>query len=277
MGGLLGSTMSSNADGEIMKSLLVKRPCIFTTAECKEIACPISGEAQAMCRHKVPHDTFVSIFMWLPPTEYDHYKVRGVCRRFWAVYQDDDNWRHLCESWGIARGVSATWRRAYNKGARQLMAKTLAAAKRSYGEDPRALMEKIEQEIMENRSLDLTSCRALTSLPEGFGDLGNLRTLHVWHCEALTSLPKRFGDLGNLKTLRMVNCTALTSLPKRFGKLVALTELSLYGCEKLASLPEGFGKLRSLTSLDLGCCFGLKSLPEGFGKLVALTKLSLYG
>ena len=80
--------------------------------------CPFSG-AQTMCEQMVPYHTLVCILMWLPPTEYDPYQVRAVCKRFWTVFEDDSNWRRLCEAWHIAEeGATATWRRVCNKAIR---------------------------------------------------------------------------------------------------------------------------------------------------------------
>ena len=43
----------------------------------------------------------------------------------------------------------------------------------------------------------------LTTLPEGFGGLENLKTLDISDCNQLTTLPEGFGDLKNLQTLNL--------------------------------------------------------------------------
>ncbi|MHA1342068.1 MAG: leucine-rich repeat domain-containing protein, partial [Promethearchaeota archaeon] len=60
----------------------------------------------------------------------------------------------------------------------------------------------------------------------------------------ITSLPETFGNLSNLKELDL-NDNELTSLPETFGNLSNLKELNLIN-NKLASLPESFGNLSNL-------------------------------
>jgi len=82
-------------------------------------------------------------------------------------------------------------------------------------------------------------CISVKILPEGFGDLRSLTSLHLYgDCDmqmSLQSLPESFGHLANLQTL----------------------DISYSGIE---ALPESFNQLRSLTSLDLSSCPANRSM-----------------
>ena len=119
-------------------------------------------------------------------------------------------------------------------------------------------------------TLNLNSHK-LTSLPESFGRLVNLRILYLYG-NKLTSLPESFGQLRNLQTLKLGN-NRLTSLPECVCQLENLQTLDL--CDnQLARLPKSFGQLINLQTLYL---YGnqLRSLPKSFSQLTNLQVLCL--
>ena len=67
------------------------------------------------------------------------------------------------------------------------------------------------------QTLDLTGCKALTSLPAEFANLTSLQTLKLSDCYALTSLPAELGRLTSLQTLNLYCCFALTFMPNLSG------------------------------------------------------------
>jgi Leucine-rich repeat (LRR) protein len=126
--------------------------------------------------------------------------------------------------------------------------------------------------IMQENTVDLTD-KDLTSLPESFGGLSNLKILHLAH-NNLSDLPESFGELFNLQQLTLTS-NRMTKLPESFGNLSALSAL-LLNYNNLTTLPESFGRLSSLTELNLNGN-QLTTLPKSFGRLSSLTKLNLYG
>ena len=72
-----------------------------------------------------------------------------------------------------------------------------------------------------------SSGNQLTSLPESFGNLSNLRNLFLEHNQ-LTSLPKKFGNLNKLHFFFIYN-NQLTSLLDSFGDLENLTGFYMFG------------------------------------------------
>ena len=101
--------------------------------------------------------------------------------------------------------------------------------------------------ILGLKKLDL-SYNKLSSLPESFGNLSNLRILYL-NDNQLSSLPESFGNLSNLRIFGL-HKNQLSSLPKSFGKLNNLTRFNLR-YNQLSSLPESFGNLSNLTRLWL--------------------------
>ena len=93
-------------------------------------------------------------------------------------------------------------------------------------------------------------------IPESFGNLARLQTLHLWENQ-LGSLPESFGNLSSLQELYLWD-NQLSSLPDSFGNLSSLQELYLWD-NHLSSLPESFDNLSSLYALQLdynpGVCF----------------------
>lgn len=121
-------------------------------------------------------------------------------------------------------------------------------------------------------ALDLSGCNALFSL-EGINKLIALTSLNVSHCDALTSLDA-IEQLTALTSLNVSHCDALTSLDG-IKQLTALTSLNVSWCDALTSL-DGINKLSALTSLDVSRCHALANL-DSVEKLTALTSLDVSG
>ncbi|MHA1311697.1 MAG: leucine-rich repeat domain-containing protein [Candidatus Helarchaeota archaeon] len=120
--------------------------------------------------------------------------------------------------------------------------------------------------------LGLYEC-GLTTLPESFGNLINLKELSL-KVNQLTTLPKSFGNLINLKELYLYK-NQLTTLPESFGSIKSLQTLDLNG-NQLMTLPESFGNLKSLEWLSL-THNELWTLPRSILKLTNLQTLDLGG
>ena len=125
------------------------------------------------------------------------------------------------------------------------------------------------------RTLNLTRCQSLETLPERVGDLSNLQTLDLFYCSNLKTLPERLGDLKSLQTLSLYRCSSLKALPERVGELSNLQTLTLKTCTSLRTLPDRVGDLRNLQKLDLSDCWSLAALPERVGDLSNLQTLDL--
>merc|ERR1719284_1186038 len=69
------------------------------------------------------------------------------------------------------------------------------------------------------------NAQRLTALPETFGQLTQLQTLHMDNNQ-LTALPETFGQLRQLQTLYMDN-NQLTALPETCGQLRQLQWLHM--------------------------------------------------
>ena len=88
------------------------------------------------------------------------------------------------------------------------------------------------------RTLTLSHCVSLVSLPSSLGRLAALEGLDLTCCESLQALPDSVGDLGALRTLLLADCFALAALPTAITRLHALTLLNLDYCDALTQLPD---------------------------------------
>ena len=121
-------------------------------------------------------------------------------------------------------------------------------------------------------TLDLRECYLL-KLPDSIGSLRNLRTLDLTLCRDLKTLPNTIGNLKELTTLNLYDCYRLENLPE-LGNLSKLTTLDLRRCYGLTQLPESIGKLSALTTLELSYCAALTHLPESIWLLLNLRTIT---
>jgi len=153
----------------------------------------------------------------------------------------------------------------------------------------RALPEGFGQ-LVNLKELNMYGCSRVQTLPEGIGEqLINLEVLVLKNCHKLGSLPESISGLQALKVLDLSSDArddwgdsipmSIRALPEGFGKLINLEELNLQDCRQLLELSADFGGLKSLKVLNLSSDYyytmSLRSLPEGFGNLTALTSLNL--
>ncbi|CAI5476573.1 unnamed protein product [Closterium sp. Yama58-4] len=128
-------------------------------------------------------------------------------------------------------------------------------------------------EISSLTSLSLHQC-GVEELPEGVGELSNLRDLHVSSCSRLTSppVPASLTCLTALEALTLSNCASLTSVPTRWDGLTRLKQLKVATCGDLTRpdplLPA------SLEALSWGSDRQAMVLPD-VSRLTGLRELSL--
>jgi Leucine-rich repeat (LRR) protein len=104
-----------------------------------------------------------------------------------------------------------------------------------------------------------------------------LQQLALAGCDSLTSLPDDFGQLGQLADAKILDlqwCGSLTRLPASIGNMQAMQELCLNFCRSLLELPAELGELKQLWVLKLDHCTALTSL-SALCQLTTVTKLSL--
>ncbi|XP_042488725.1 putative disease resistance protein RGA3 [Macadamia integrifolia] len=126
------------------------------------------------------------------------------------------------------------------------------------------------------RSLRISNCKNLESLPKDLHTLTSLRRLvigkcpalvsfqeirlpialqevKIFDCENLESLPKELHTLASLQEFVIESCPGLVSLKTRLP--IALEELEIIDCENLESLPMGIlHNLSSLQRLEIKDC-----------------------
>jgi hypothetical protein len=114
----------------------------------------------------------------------------------------------------------------------------------------------------------------LTSLPEDFSKLQNLRELAI-HDNATLDFAAALSLLAKIPTLERLDLaeTDLQVLPAEIGGLTNLKELLLWHNE-LKTLPEEIGSLQKLEWINLAMN-SIERLPAGMGKLRSLTHLDL--
>ncbi|WKA01736.1 hypothetical protein VitviT2T_020003 [Vitis vinifera] len=115
------------------------------------------------------------------------------------------------------------------------------------------------------KSLSISCCENLKSLPEGMMGMCALEYLSIGGCPSLIGLPKG-GLPATLKELRIWSCGRLESLPEGIMHYdstyaAALQALVIFKCPSLTSFPRG--KFPStLERLHIGDCEHLESISE---------------
>jgi Leucine-rich repeat (LRR) protein len=122
--------------------------------------------------------------------------------------------------------------------------------------------------------LSMAWCKNVKYLPASIVALPRLVELTTCHCN-LQELPEGVGMLESLEVLDTSWCQNMTVLPPTIGQLQSLRTLKLDVCTNLQFLPDTVCNLPSLTELSLAYCTNLCTLPESVGNLSSLRKLSL--
>lgn len=127
------------------------------------------------------------------------------------------------------------------------------------------------------KSLIISCCEKLIDLPPGLRKLERLELLEINGCHSLMMLPyEEIEGLRSLKTLTIENCNNLISISGGFHHLTALEQLSIMSCPQLTSLPDGFHNLSSLRSLNIVSCRSLAYLPVSLQHATALQSLVIH-
>ncbi|MBI5546650.1 MAG: leucine-rich repeat domain-containing protein [Deltaproteobacteria bacterium] len=112
--------------------------------------------------------------------------------------------------------------------------------------------------------------RALKSLPDDVGELGNLEEIVICDC-GLKALPASIARLGKVQNVDLTH-NRFEQFPESLCGLQGLRTLSL-GRNGLKSVPDAIGRLKKLQVLDLDQN-QLEILPEAIGGLGMLKALS---
>ncbi|XP_034703869.1 putative disease resistance protein At3g14460 [Vitis riparia] len=116
------------------------------------------------------------------------------------------------------------------------------------------------------KSLSISDCENLKSLPEEMMGMCALEDFWIVGCPSLIGLPKG-GLPATLERLTIIGCCPIIGFPR--GRLpITLKQLHISYCEKLESLPEGIMHYDStyaaaLKELEISGCPSLTSFPRG--------------
>ncbi|GAQ92491.1 hypothetical protein KFL_010280010, partial [Klebsormidium nitens] len=128
------------------------------------------------------------------------------------------------------------------------------------------------------RTLILSGCSSLTSLPPEIETCTQLQTVDLSRCKALAELPNGIGAWGgSLTSLRLAGCSLLEGLPESVTNWSSLQTISLAGAKSLKRLPEGVRGWMKVQRVNLKGCAGLEGLPEGVVNWEHLTSIVLIG
>nr|XP_019703174.1 putative disease resistance protein RGA3 isoform X1 [Elaeis guineensis]XP_029118037.1 putative disease resistance protein RGA3 isoform X1 [Elaeis guineensis]XP_029118038.1 putative disease resistance protein RGA3 isoform X1 [Elaeis guineensis]XP_029118039.1 putative disease resistance protein RGA3 isoform X1 [Elaeis guineensis]XP_029118040.1 putative disease resistance protein RGA3 isoform X1 [Elaeis guineensis] len=125
------------------------------------------------------------------------------------------------------------------------------------------------------RYMDISWCPQITTLPASITRLYNLQTLNLRACHMLEELPDGIGNLCNLRYMDISSYIKITTLPTSITRLSSLQTLNLFDCRMLIELPEGIGNLCNLRYMDISRCPKITTLPTSITRLSSLQTLNL--
>ncbi|XP_021832118.1 putative disease resistance protein RGA4 isoform X2 [Prunus avium] len=138
------------------------------------------------------------------------------------------------------------------------------------------LPKRLLQSNSRLKSLTLTSCPKLSSIPENLANLTALESLKIAWCDQLDTLPHGLRNLTSLKNLEIIECPNLSCLPEESMEgLCSLRSFSIENCPSLTSLPMGMKHLTALENLTIMYCPNMVHLPDNFQCLSALRSMAI--
>ncbi|CAI5957197.1 unnamed protein product [Closterium sp. NIES-65] len=97
-------------------------------------------------------------------------------------------------------------------------------------------------------------------LPSSLTDISSLTRLELGLC-GVERLPEGVGELSNLRELHISSCSHLTAVPASVTRLTRLEALTFSDCRKLAFAPTRLDGLTRLKQLEVASCDMLKYPP----------------
>ncbi|KAL7194472.1 hypothetical protein ACSBR1_034820 [Camellia fascicularis] len=126
------------------------------------------------------------------------------------------------------------------------------------------------------RSLWITGCVNLVSLPDEIQNLTALRTFVINSCPRLASLPSSIGNLTNLQNLMINDCEELDLSKVRGIQGLRIQTVVIGELSKLKALPQWlYGPATSINYLRIVCCPNLVKLPYWPENSTSLQKLEI--
>mmetsp|Transcript_148774 Transcript_148774/g.370698 ORF Transcript_148774/g.370698 Transcript_148774/m.370698 type:complete len:493 (-) Transcript_148774:11-1489(-) len=138
---------------------------------------------------------------------------------------------------------------------------TLATGLRASDEIFQAYMDAVVHSTRTELFLDINSFNLAKERQEKLVDALPV-SLERIVIRGLSSIPESFGKLSNLKFCNLTHSRDLVALPDSVGSLTALEDLNLGGCKSLAALPESILQLKNLKVLNLQDCGALGTVPD---------------
>eukprot|EP00904_Undaria_pinnatifida_P007505 jgi/Undpi1/3885/HiC_scaffold_16.g07253.m1 len=114
-------------------------------------------------------------------------------------------------------------------------------------------------------------------IPEGLGDLSNLKTLHLYSALLTGAIPDSLGQLFSLEELFLHGNHLSGQIPASLGNLKCLRKLFLNSNELVGPVPPELGRLSSLDTLNLSWNNLEGEVPPGVRALRNLQLLSIEG
>ncbi|KAI3721426.1 hypothetical protein L2E82_32437 [Cichorium intybus] len=113
----------------------------------------------------------------------------------------------------------------------------------------------------------------IQQLPDSIG-MCELRSLSITDCYSLKSLPNSICKVKSLRILRLINCPNIQELPEELGNLERLEDIGVNGTS-IKRLPDSVQRIPYLHTLLLNNCKQLESLPGGNLGLYLIRVLAL--